>query len=91
VVGSAFGGARPATGFSMDLREIARLAPRAQRPGAILAPHADDAELRAAVAALRAKGEVVIVDLPGHEAARGELACDRRLVRRGKKWEVGAL
>lgn len=90
-VGKAFGRARPATGFSMDLREIARVAPREVRAGAILAPHAEDAALLAAVKALRDKGEVVIVDLPGHEAARAELGCDRRLARRGGKWEVVAL
>jgi ATP phosphoribosyltransferase regulatory subunit len=90
-VGKAFGRARPATGFSMDLREIARVAPRAQRQGAILAPHADDAALRSAVDALREKGEIVIVDLPGHESARAELGCNRRLIRRGKKWEIEAL
>ncbi len=90
-VGKAFGRARPATGFSMDLREIARVAPRQARPGAVLAPHADDAALRAAVSALRDRGEVVIVDLPGHEAARAELGCDRQLVQRAGKWEVEAL
>ena len=90
-VGKAFGRARPATGFSMDLREIARVAPRAERQGAILAPHSEDAALRSAVDALREKGEIVIVDLPGHESARAELGCDRRLVRRGKQWEIEAL
>jgi ATP phosphoribosyltransferase regulatory subunit len=90
-VGKAFGRARPATGFSMDLREIARVAPREPRPGAILAPHSEDAALRAAVNALRDDGEIVIVELPGHDAARAELGCDRRLVRRGTKWEVEAL
>ena len=90
-VGKAFGRARPATWFSMDLREIARVAPRTERRGAILAPHADDAALRSAVDALREKGEIVIVDLPGHGPARAELGCNRRLVRHGKKWEVEAL
>jgi ATP phosphoribosyltransferase regulatory subunit len=90
-VGKAFGRARPATGFSMDLREIARVAPRERRPGAILAPYSEDAALRAAVKALRDKGEIVIVELPGHDAARAELGCERRLVRRGAKWEVEAL
>ena len=90
-VGKAFGRARPATGFSMDLREIARVAPGETRSGAILAPYREDAALRAAVQALRDDGEIVIVDLPGHEAARAELGCDRRLVRRGAKWEVEAL
>jgi ATP phosphoribosyltransferase regulatory subunit len=90
-VGKAFGRARPATGFSMDLREIARVAPREPRPGAILAPYSEDATLRAAVNALRDNGEIVIIELPGHDAARAELGCDRRLVRRGAKWEVEAL
>ena len=90
-VGKAFGRARPATGFSMDLREISRVAPRTQRSGAILAPDAADGSLRSVVDALRERGEIVIVDLPGHESARAELGCDRRLVRRGKKWEIEAL
>ncbi len=90
-VGKAFGRARPATGFSMDLREVARVAPRERRPGAILAPYSEEVELRSMVDALRDKGEVVIVDLPGHESARAEFGCDRRLVRRGKKWEIEAL
>lgn len=90
-VGKAFGRARPATGFSMDLRELARVAPSPARAGAILAPHSADSGLRAAVDALRDAGEVVIVDLPGHEAARVELGCDRKLVRRGGEWEVEPL
>ena len=87
-VGSAFGRARPATGFSLDLRELARVAPPPARPGGILAPFGDDAELRAAMDALRAAGEVVVVDLPGHDATRAELGCDRDLVQRDGKWEV---
>src|SRR6185436_8965087 len=46
-VGQAFGRARPATGFSLDLRELAGLAPRAMESSRILAPYApDDAGLR---------------------------------------------
>ena len=87
-VGKAFGRARPATGFSLDLRELVRVAPRPPRPHGILAPHGDDADLRDAVAALRSRGEVVVVELPGHDAHRAELGCDRRLAKRGGKWEV---
>jgi ATP phosphoribosyltransferase regulatory subunit len=90
-VGKAFGRARPATGFSLDLRELARAAPGLARRGSVLAPCGDDTALREAIAALRGKGEVVVVDLPGHAAERGELGCDRRLVRRGDKWEVERL
>jgi ATP phosphoribosyltransferase regulatory subunit len=90
-VGKAFGRARPATGFSMDLRELVRVAAAPARRGGILAPDGAEAGLRAAIDALRARGEVVIVDLPGHEATRAELQCDRRLVLRPGGWEVEAL
>jgi ATP phosphoribosyltransferase regulatory subunit len=90
-VGKAFGRARPATGFSLDLRELARVAPGLARRGSILAPHGDDPALRAAIEGLRRKGEAVVVDLPGHAAHRAELGCDRQLVRRGDKWEVEKL
>ncbi len=87
-VGKAFGRARPATGFSLDLRELARVATGPARRGAVLAPHGDDSALREAIASLRGQGEVVVVELPGHAAHRAELGCDRRLVQRGRKWEV---
>jgi ATP phosphoribosyltransferase regulatory subunit len=90
-VGKAFGRARPATGFSMDLRQAVRVAPRIPRPGAILAPAGGDAALRTTVERLRKGGETVIQELPGHEATRGELGCERRLVLRGRKWEVEGL
>ncbi len=90
-VGKTFGRARPATGFSMDLRELARIAPARPRRGAILAPCDPDPDLRARADELRSGGEVVITELPGHEATRAELRCDRHLVRLGTQWEVQAL
>jgi ATP phosphoribosyltransferase regulatory subunit len=90
-VGKAFGRARPATGFTMDLRELAGLAPAQPEPAAILAPFAPgDTALQAQIAALRARGEVVVLDLPGHESTRAELNCDRRLVQRGGEWVTQA-
>jgi len=91
-VGKAFGRARPATGFSMDLREIAQAAPNGTGRGGILAPYAPrDAQLQRRIQALRARGEVVVVDLPGHAGSRDELGCDRKLVRRAGKWIVQKL
>jgi ATP phosphoribosyltransferase regulatory subunit len=91
-VGLAFGRARPATGFSLDLRELAGLAPPAETASRILAPYApEDETLRQKVDELRAGGEIVIVDLPGHEATRAELGCDRQLVKRGKHWNIETL
>jgi ATP phosphoribosyltransferase regulatory subunit len=91
-VGKAFGRARPATGFTMDLRELAGLAPGEPVRPAILAPFAPaDAELQARIAELRQEGEVVILDLPGHEDTRGELNCERQLIRRAGRWIVERL
>ncbi|WP_338847659.1 ATP phosphoribosyltransferase regulatory subunit [Massilia sp. W12] len=80
-VGEAFGRARPATGFSLDLRELARLLPGAVRKSSIRAPWDEDPALRATVRELRAAGEIVIQSLPGHENEQEEFDCDRTLVR----------
>ncbi len=88
-VGKAFGRARPATGFSLDLREIVAVAPAAETRAAVLAPYLPaDAALQRRIAALRKAGDVVIVDLPGHDKARDELGCNRRLALRNGKWIV---
>lgn len=78
-VGEAFGRARPATGFSMDLRELARLVPVAGRRRAVRAPWGQEAGLRAKIAELRKAGEIVIQSLPGHENDQDEFDCDRTL------------
>jgi ATP phosphoribosyltransferase regulatory subunit len=83
-VGKSFGRARAATGFTMDLRQLAALAKPGDKRSAILAPA--DADARAAIDELRQKGEVVIVNLPGHDAA--ELGCDRKLEKKEGKWRV---
>lgn len=87
-VGRSFGRARPATGFTMDLRRIAALSGATPRAAAILAPCVEDKELDEEVARLRAAGEIVIADLPGHAAARAELGCDRTLESKGGRWTV---
>ncbi len=79
-VGEAFGRARPATGFSMDLREIARLLPAAAPAPAIRAPWGREPELQALISSLRAQGDIVIQNLPGHEHDQQEFDCDREIV-----------
>jgi ATP phosphoribosyltransferase regulatory subunit len=79
-VGKAFGRARPATGFSMDLRDVLAVAANVNAKAAILAPYKPrDISLQRRIAALRKAGQAVIVDLPGHDKSRAELGCDRRL------------
>jgi ATP phosphoribosyltransferase regulatory subunit len=90
-VGRAFGRGRPATGFSLDLRELAAQVPDPVAAGAILAPAGGEAGLSATIAALRAGGENVMIELPGHEGTWREAGCDRRLVLRGGAWQVEPL
>ncbi len=85
-IGRLFGRDRPAIGFSMDLRELARISPVDARSSAIYAPWTQDAGLRVAIAALRDAGEVVIQSLPGHAHDLDEFACERELVAQGDQW-----
>jgi ATP phosphoribosyltransferase regulatory subunit len=84
-VGLAFGRARPATGFSLDLRDLARIASRDHEVAPIDAPWGEDAALKQAVAALRASGEIVVQRL-GDDASPPSFT--RRLVRRDGAWVV---
>lgn len=87
-VGRAFGRARPATGFSLDLRELARLSPDAPECTGILAPWSDDAALKDKINALRAAGEVVVNALPGHDRESWLPCCARELRLEGGHWSV---
>ena len=88
MVGEAFGRSRPATGFSLDIMTLARLSKLDSRKNAILAPWSNDQKLTQAIAGLRAKGEVVIQLLPGHEQDGEEFHCDRELVDQKGAWVV---
>ncbi|MCW5625936.1 MAG: ATP phosphoribosyltransferase regulatory subunit [Burkholderiales bacterium] len=87
-VGAAFGRARPATGFSIYLRELAALASAEPRRPGVLAPLLDDPSLQLEIDRLRASGEIVVTDLPGHETNRDELGCDRRLASKDGAWRI---
>jgi ATP phosphoribosyltransferase regulatory subunit len=89
-VGQAFGRARPAVGFSLDLRGLVKALPLSALSKAILAPFDHDQALLEKVAALRAKGEKVIQALPGTEKHQQELNCDRKLVQQNGDWQVVA-
>ncbi|MDD5176498.1 MAG: ATP phosphoribosyltransferase regulatory subunit [Sterolibacterium sp.] len=92
-VGKAFGRSRAATGFSLDLRELARLAPCRETRRAVLAPcpseTGGDKELQKLISALRSSGEIVIDALPNHDVADWhEAGCDRCLVQRDGCWGI---
>ncbi|WP_404470976.1 ATP phosphoribosyltransferase regulatory subunit [Vreelandella venusta] len=89
--GRAFGRARPATGFSMDLKQLASLALASPSQGAIWAPAQEEESLNAAIAALREQGERVIQALPGQRTGPAEHNCDRRLEFIDGRWQTAAL
>jgi ATP phosphoribosyltransferase regulatory subunit len=90
-VGAAFGRARPATGFSLDLRgALQALGPAALNKG-ILAPVATDAELLSLIDTLRSQGQVVVEALPDMPVNYSELACDRTLQKVDGRWQVVAV
>ncbi|MBX9675435.1 MAG: ATP phosphoribosyltransferase regulatory subunit [Methylotenera sp.] len=90
-VGLVFGRARPATGFSLDLRgAVTALAP-ATGAKAILAPASDDKTLLSAIEALRAQGQIVIHALPNSAIDMAELNCDKQFIHADGQWQIQPL
>jgi len=78
-ISRVYGRARPATGFSLDLRRLASLLPAAQKVRAIVAPYGQDPDLLQAIDELRARGEIVVQLLQGEKAEHAEFVLDREL------------
>lgn len=93
-IGADFGRARPATGFSTDLKTLVSLgnAELVAPVDGVWAPHGDDQALWQAVRRLRGQGERVVQALDGQrrEAALSA-ACDRQLVFEDGSWVVAPL
>lgn len=88
-VGAAFGRARPATGFTLDIKLLAPLLPAIADADPVFAPWANgNAELRKAIEALRASGETVIELLPGERPEDGVTTGARALVQQSTGWVV---
>lgn len=87
-IGERFGRARPATGFSLDLREITSLLPHSPATSAISAPWSMDMALRAVVEELRSTGEVVIQVAAGQAHEEDAFICHRELVLNAGQWVV---
>jgi ATP phosphoribosyltransferase regulatory subunit len=90
-IGERFGRARPATGFSLDLREITELMVFDKPVKAIRAPWVMDSGLRVAIDALRVQGETVIQLPNGALAEQDAFICDRELVSEAGVWSVRPL
>ena len=91
-IGRVFGRARPATGFSADLRVLLRLgiqgAAGADAQGRVFAPAAEDESLRVEIRRLRAAGRTVICELPGQIASPQAMGCTHYLELRAGAWQL---
>ena len=88
-IGKVFGNARPATGFSSDLRTLLAFSPPQAPTGTgIFAPCDEAPALRQMIMKLRAQGERVVMALPGQQGQARDMGCDRQLVLRGQNWVV---
>jgi len=90
-VGEAFGRARPATGFSADLKQWLAFDATPAPARGILAPAGDDPALREAVTQARAAGERVVQQLPGVALDAAAAGCDRELILDAGRWQARPL
>ena len=93
-IGADFGRARPATGFSTDLKTLVELgnAELATPPGGVWAPHGEQSGLWQAICRLRSEGERVVQALDGQLSGDAvQLGCDRQLVLSNGVWTVVSL
>ena len=92
-IGEKFGRARPATGFSADLKNLIRFG-RAKEPAPVervFAPWPGDTVLNELIGRLRGQGAIVIRELPGQSGDARAMGCTHELVRSGGGWEKVAL
>lgn len=87
--GQVFGRARPATGFSTDLKTIITFATEIEASiTGILAPCTEDPDLMQKISSLRKQSEKVVCMLPGQTGSICEMGCNRQLKKHQGQWKV---
>ena len=91
-IGRVFGRARPAVGFSSDLKGLIALSaqPTASESvaSAVMAPWDADAQLQPMIEQLRAEGRQVIYELPGQQGTPRDHNCSERLAKIDGIWQL---
>ncbi|MCK9605626.1 MAG: ATP phosphoribosyltransferase regulatory subunit [Methylomonas sp.] len=93
-IGAVFGRARPATGFSADLKVLVSLfdSDAVSVQQSVFAPPAgDDSDLSRFIRDLRAAGTRVIQQLPGQQGSAEQLGCSAILENHDQQWLVKPL
>ncbi len=86
-IGSAFGRARPATGFSTDVKQLLDLQNiKENRSDKIFAPINNDSALIKKIQELREQGKIVIQELEGQKHTAIEMNCNQSLVFEDNDW-----
>lgn len=88
-IGRVFGRARPACGFSADLKLLYRLGrSEVEHQGGIFAPACDEPGLVQRIRELREQGRRVVCALPGQEGDARAMGCGETLEKQGMEWIV---
>ena len=88
-IGSAFGRARPATGFSTDVKSLLKHQSIINKtPSSIFAPASVDVALHEKINTLRKTGSIVVEELEGQQASASEMNCDQQLTLENGEWIV---
>ncbi len=91
-IGRVFGRARPATGFSTDLKTLIRIGTREtdepSRDALVFAPWSDDSQQKSMIDRLRAEGRSVVCGLPGQQGGAIEMGCSEQLVHSDGEWRL---
>jgi ATP phosphoribosyltransferase regulatory subunit len=93
-IGAVFGRARPATGFSADLKLLTALSKKTSikpQRALIFAPCVDDAALNETIRALRADHQAVIQQLPDQTGTAQDLGCTAILEFVNHQWVIRPL
>ena len=93
-IGSVFGRARPATGFSADLKLLAALSKntcQAPKRPLIFAPYSTDSALNEVIRDLRANKQAVVQQLPEQTGSAQDLGCTAVLEFINHQWVVKPL
>ncbi|MSP28675.1 MAG: ATP phosphoribosyltransferase regulatory subunit [Methylococcales bacterium] len=93
-IGAVFGRARPATGFSADLKHLAALSKKtgSKTPHALIfAPCDDDAALTEKIRALRVEHQAVVQQLPEQTGTAQDMGCTAILEFINQQWVVRPL
>ena len=89
-IGEVFGRARPATGFSADLKQLVLASGQTFSADSkrIFAPASNDIDLADTISGLRAEGEQVINALTNDKNEAASLGCTHVLQKQNNKWVV---